>query len=111
MAYLSSRGLRGWNIRYKMQQAAPGKLLIEAPTAGKSATCKSCAHCPWMAMNDLKKLAQCLEKRHRHITIPVSHVGMLLSDEVIYQTRCFLRHGRFDPRNDQSFLWPQKGKC
>jgi pimeloyl-ACP methyl ester carboxylesterase len=33
-----------------------------------------------------------------HITIPVSHVGMLLSDEVIYQTRCFLRHGRFDPR-------------
>jgi quinolinate synthase len=48
-------------IFYKMQQAAPGKLLIEAPTAGKSATCKSCAHCPWMAMNDLKKLAQCLE--------------------------------------------------
>ncbi|HZC03559.1 MAG TPA: alpha/beta hydrolase, partial [Gammaproteobacteria bacterium] len=46
-----------------------------------------------------------------HITIPVSHVGMLLSDEVIYQTRCFLRHGRFDPRNDQSFLWAQKGKC
>jgi quinolinate synthase len=48
-------------IFYKMQQAAPGKLLIEAPTAGKSATCKSCAHCPWMAMNDLRKLAQCLE--------------------------------------------------
>ena len=33
-----------------------------------------------------------------HITIPVSHVGMLLSDEVIYQTRCFLRRGSFDPR-------------
>jgi pimeloyl-ACP methyl ester carboxylesterase len=33
-----------------------------------------------------------------HITIPVSHVGMLLSDEVTYQTRCFLRHGSFDPR-------------
>ena len=33
-------------------QLAPGKTLIEAPTAGDSATCKSCAHCPWMAMND-----------------------------------------------------------
>jgi pimeloyl-ACP methyl ester carboxylesterase len=33
-----------------------------------------------------------------HIIIPVTHIGMLLSDEVIYQTRCFLRHGRFDPR-------------
>lgn len=48
-------------IFYKMQQAAPGKVFIEAPTAGKSATCKSCAHCPWMAMNGLTKLAQCLE--------------------------------------------------
>jgi quinolinate synthase len=48
-------------IFYKMQEAAPDKLLIEAPTAGKSATCKSCAHCPWMAMNGLKNLAACLE--------------------------------------------------
>jgi quinolinate synthase len=48
-------------IFYKMQQAAPGKIFIEAPTAGKSATCKSCAHCPWMAMNSLSKLALALE--------------------------------------------------
>ncbi|MEX2353442.1 MAG: quinolinate synthase NadA [Gammaproteobacteria bacterium] len=48
-------------IFYKMQQAAPDKVFIEAPTAGKSATCKSCAHCPWMAMNTLKKLAEALE--------------------------------------------------
>lgn len=48
-------------IFYKMQQAAPDKQLIEAPTAGKSATCKSCAHCPWMAMNSLDKLAQVLD--------------------------------------------------
>ncbi|MAK92489.1 MAG: quinolinate synthase, partial [Oleibacter sp.] len=40
-------------IFYKMQQAAPGKLLIEAPTAGNGATCRSCAHCPWMGMNGL----------------------------------------------------------
>ena len=32
-------------IFYKMQQAAPGKKLIEAPTAGNGATCRSCAHC------------------------------------------------------------------
>ena len=35
-------------IFHKMQQAAPDKIFIEAPTAGKGATCKSCAHCPWM---------------------------------------------------------------
>ena len=33
----------------------PGKTFIEAPTAGNSATCKSCAHCPWMAMNGLRE--------------------------------------------------------
>lgn len=48
-------------IFYKMQQAAPGKRLIEAPTAGRSATCKSCAHCPWMAMNGLRSLCRALE--------------------------------------------------
>jgi len=48
-------------IFHKMQEAAPGKTFIEAPTAGKSATCKSCAHCPWMAMNSLRKLARVLE--------------------------------------------------
>jgi quinolinate synthase len=36
-------------------------VFIEAPTAGNSATCKSCAHCPWMAMNSLAGLAQVLE--------------------------------------------------
>jgi quinolinate synthase len=48
-------------IFYKMRQAAPGKTLIEAPTGGAGATCRSCAHCPWMAMNDLHSLAQVLE--------------------------------------------------
>lgn len=47
-------------IFYKMQQAAPDKLLMEAPTGGNSATCRSCAHCPWMAMNDLDKIEQVL---------------------------------------------------
>jgi quinolinate synthase len=48
-------------IFYKMQQAAPGKTLIEAPTGGTGASCRSCGHCPWMAMNDLPSLAHTLE--------------------------------------------------
>ncbi len=48
-------------IFYKMQQAAPGKILMAAPTAGEGASCESCAHCPWMAMNALDNLAQVLE--------------------------------------------------
>lgn len=48
-------------IFYKMKQAAPGKMLMEAPTAGEGATCESCAHCPWMAMNALRNLAHTLE--------------------------------------------------
>ncbi|MGQ8367149.1 quinolinate synthase NadA [Glaciecola sp. 1036] len=47
-------------IFYKMQQAAPNKELIEAPTAGQGATCKSCANCPWMAMNGLEAMKQAL---------------------------------------------------
>ena len=49
-------------ILHRMRQMAPGKTLIEAPTAGNSATCKSCAHCPWMAMNSLQGLVDCLER-------------------------------------------------
>jgi len=48
-------------IFYKMHQAAPDKILMEAPTAGEGATCESCAHCPWMAMNALTNLAETLE--------------------------------------------------
>lgn len=43
-------------IFHKMQQAAPDKHLIDAPTGGAGATCRSCAHCPWMAMNTLADL-------------------------------------------------------
>ncbi|UUX94833.1 quinolinate synthase NadA [Aquabacterium sp. J223] len=48
-------------ILHRMRQLAPGKTLIEAPTAGAGATCKSCAHCPWMAMNALQGVLACLE--------------------------------------------------
>ena len=56
-------------IFHKMKQAAPDKVLIEAPTAGKSATCISCAHCPWMAMNSLRKLAHVLETGKNEIFV------------------------------------------
>ncbi len=43
-------------IFYKMQQLAPNKELIIAPTGGAGATCRSCANCPWMAMNSLQAI-------------------------------------------------------
>lgn len=56
-------------ILYKMQAAAPGKTFIAAPTAGNSATCKSCAHCPWMAMNGLANLAAVLQSGANEIGV------------------------------------------
>lgn len=47
-------------IFFKMQQLVPEKELIEAPTAGNGATCRSCAHCPWMAMNGLAAIESAL---------------------------------------------------
>ncbi|WP_432453231.1 MULTISPECIES: quinolinate synthase NadA [unclassified Agarivorans] len=47
-------------IFYKMQQACPDKEMIEAPTGGNGATCRSCAHCPWMAMNGLQAIEEAL---------------------------------------------------
>ncbi|HVL00212.1 MAG TPA: quinolinate synthase NadA [Dongiaceae bacterium] len=56
-------------IFYKMQQQAPGKTFIEAPTAGNGATCRSCAHCPWMAMNTLDVLTQELETHRNEVHV------------------------------------------
>ena len=47
-------------IFYKMQQLCPDKEFFAAPTAGEGATCKTCAHCPWMAMNGLKAIEEAL---------------------------------------------------
>jgi len=48
-------------IFYKMEQASPNKTFIAAPTGGNGATCRSCANCPWMAMNGLKSIADALD--------------------------------------------------
>jgi quinolinate synthase len=52
-----------------MNQLAPDKELIEAPTAGEGATCQSCAHCPWMGMNALQNLAEILRTGRNEIRI------------------------------------------
>ena len=57
-------------LMHRMRQLATGKTLIEAPTAGTSATCKSCAHCPWMAMNALQGVVGCLEQGSGEVLVP-----------------------------------------
>jgi quinolinate synthase len=57
-------------IFYKMKQAAPDKIFMEAPSAGEGATCESCAHCPWMAMNHLRNLAEVLRTGSNEIHVP-----------------------------------------
>jgi quinolinate synthase len=56
-------------IFYKMKQAAPDKIFMEAPSAGEGATCESCAHCPWMAMNHLRNLAEVLRTGSNEIHV------------------------------------------
>ena len=65
-------------IFHKMRQAAPDKTFIEAPTAGRGATCRSCAHCPWMAQNTLVNLCSSLEHGSNEV---------VLADELIAQAR------------------------
>ena len=56
-------------IFYKLQQQAPDKQFIIAPTAGNGATCRSCANCPWMAMNELENLATVFERSDNEIHV------------------------------------------
>ena len=56
-------------IFHKMRTLSPNKLFIEAPTAGKGATCRSCAHCPWMGMNSLEYLEQTLREGSNEIFV------------------------------------------
>ncbi|MDA9581138.1 quinolinate synthase NadA, partial [Luminiphilus sp.] len=56
-------------IFFKLQQAAPEKTFLIAPTAGNGATCRSCANCPWMAMNDLERLSGVFDRPDNEIHI------------------------------------------
>ena len=56
-------------IFYKMQQAVPDKELLVAPTGGNSATCRSCASCPWMGMNSLENLLASLQEGSNEVFV------------------------------------------
>lgn len=56
-------------ILHKMKQHYPEATFFAAPTAGDSATCKSCAYCPWMAMNNLRNLVSTLENLSHQIEV------------------------------------------
>ena len=88
-------------ILHRMRQLAPGKLLIEAPTAGTSATCKSCAHCPWMAMNALQGVVACLEHGSGEIQVAEPVRSKALG--------CIERMLDFVQRNPASLAQPQGG--
>ena len=62
-------------IFYKMQQQSPHKTFIEAPTAGQGATCRSCGHCPWMAMNTLLHLEQSLLTGNNEILLDTNIIA------------------------------------
>ena len=88
-------------LMHRMRQLAPGKTLIEAPTAGRSATCKSCAHCPWMAMNALQGVVACLENGSGEILVPEPVRSQALG--------CIDRMLDFVKKNPGALAQPQPG--
>jgi quinolinate synthase len=88
-------------ILHRMKQLAPGKTLLEAPTAGTSATCKSCAHCPWMAMNAVQGVIDCLERGSGEIRVPEPTRAQALG--------CIDRMLAFVAANPSSIAQPRRG--
>jgi quinolinate synthase len=86
---------------HRMKQLAPGKTLIEAPTAGNSATCKSCAHCPWMAMNGLEGVMACLQRGVGEIHVPEPTRGQALG--------CIERMLDFVAKHPEALATPTQG--
>lgn len=56
-------------ILHEMQKQAPDKEFIAAPTAGNGGSCKSCAFCPWMAMNSLGGIKYALTSGRNEILL------------------------------------------
>jgi quinolinate synthase len=88
-------------ILHRMRQLAPGKTLIEAPTAGHGATCKSCAHCPWMAMNAVQGVIDCLERGTGEVLVAEPVRSQALG--------CIERMLGFVKQNPASIAQPQQG--
>ena len=72
-------------ILYKMQQAVPNKKLLMAPTAGNGATCFSCGDCPWMAMNTMDRLLDCLagEKNEGYVDPIIADRAMVALNRML----------------------------
>ncbi len=70
---------------HQLRRAEPRKRFIEAPTAGDGATCRSCAHCPWMAMNELRALRDTLRflDNEIHVDPEVGRRAMLPLQRVL----------------------------
>ncbi len=73
----------------KMMGVAGSKKVIAAPTAGKSATCRSCGECPWMSMNNLKKIKDCLEQG-----APEVKVSREIADRALIPIKRLLRYSK-----------------
>jgi quinolinate synthase len=86
---------------HRMRQLAPGKTLLEAPTAGTGATCKSCAHCPWMAMNVLQGVITCLETGRGEVQVPEPVRAKAAG--------CIERMLDFVARHPEAIAQPQRG--
>ena len=86
---------------HRMRQLAPGKTLLEAPTAGTGATCKSCAHCPWMAMNVLQGVIDCLETGRGEVHVPEPVRAKAAG--------CIERMLDFVARHPEAIAQPQRG--
>ena len=56
-------------IFYKLKELCPEKEFLIAPTAGTGATCRSCANCPWMAMNELQSLTDVFSEPVQEIVV------------------------------------------
>jgi quinolinate synthase len=65
-------------ILYKMQQKSPYKTFVMAPTSGDGATCVSCANCPWMAMNSLAGIEECLFVGKEEVQVPTEIIKRAL---------------------------------
>lgn len=102
-------------IVHRMRQLAPHKTFIPAPTAGNSATCKSCANCPWMAMNALQGVHDCvafLDGDHPNEGINPSHlIGEIFIDEAIRikAERCIHRMLDFTTKHPHAIAKAQHG--
>ena len=72
-------------MMHKLRTMNPGKVFIEATTAGNSATCKSCAHCPWMAMNGLRGVANVLEtgRNQVHVDSEIGRQAVVCIDRML----------------------------